>query len=152
KISIVMPVFNCDAWLSQALQSIIAQSLVDFELIVVDDGSTDQTGRIIEDAARSDPRIRLERQEHLGIGTALNRAVAQARAPIIARMDGDDVAAPDRLQMQADFLNAHPEVAAVGSWARVIDHQTEVIGELRPATLPSQLLDILPKQNPFIHA
>ena len=152
KISVVMPVFNCDAWLTQALESVRAQSLPDFELIVVDDGSTDRTGRIVEDAARSDPRIRLEHQEHLGIGAALNHAIAVARAPIVARMDGDDVAAPDRLQTQMDFLSAHPDVAAVGSWARVISHHDEVIGDLRPATLPSHLLDILPKQNPFVHS
>ncbi|MEN3346426.1 MAG: hypothetical protein V7632_61, partial [Bradyrhizobium sp.] len=127
-----MPVFNCAAWLPHALDSISAQSFPDFELIVVDDGSTDQSCRVVEDAAHSDSRIRLVRQARLGISTALNRAVALARSPIIARMDGDDVAAPDRLQTQMDFLGAHPDVAAVGSWARVIGHRSEVIGELRP--------------------
>jgi glycosyltransferase involved in cell wall biosynthesis len=147
-----MPVFNCDGWLPHALDSISAQSFPDFELIVVDDGSTDQSRRVVEDAAHSDSRIRLVRQARLGISPALNRAIALARSPIIARMDGDDVAAPDRLRTQMDFLGAHPDVAAVGSWARVIGHQSEVIGELRPETLPSRLREILPKQNPFVHS
>ncbi|AMN39122.1 glycosyltransferase family 2 protein [Rhodoplanes sp. Z2-YC6860] len=152
KISVVMPVFNCESWLPQALESIGTQSFPGFELIVVDDGSTDRSCRIVEDAARSDSRIRLERQARLGISAALNRAVALARSPIIARMDGDDVAAPNRLQMQMDFLGSHPDVAAAGSWARVIGHRNEVIGELKPDTLPSRLREILPKQNPFVHS
>lgn len=147
-----MPVFNCESWLPQALESIGLQSFPDFELIVVDDGSTDQSCRIVEDAARSDARIRLVRQARLGISTALNRAVALARGPIIARMDGDDVAAPERLQVQMDFLGSHPDIAAAGSWARMIDRRNEVTGDLQPETQPLRLREILPKQNPFVHS
>jgi glycosyltransferase involved in cell wall biosynthesis len=147
-----MPVFNCESWLPQALESIGIQSFPDFELIVVDDGSTDRSCRVVEDAARSDSRIRLVHQARLGISAALNRAVALARGLVIARMDGDDVAAPDRLQMQMDFLGSHPDIAAAGSWARVIGHRNEVIGDLQPETLPSRLREILPKQNPFVHS
>jgi hypothetical protein len=147
-----MPVFNGGAWLAQAVESVRVQSFADFELIVVDDGSTDRTGQIVEDAARSDGRIRLVRQEHLGISIALNRGVELARAPVIARMDADDVAAPDRLRVQIAFLEAHSSVAAVGSWAHVIDDGGRRIGDRRPATEPSQLRDMLPRQNPFIHA
>ena len=147
-----MPVFNSGAWLEQAIESIRGQSFADFELIVVDDGSTDRTAQIVEDAARLDARIRLVRQEHLGISAALNRGVELARAPVIARMDADDVAAPDRLRIQIAFLDAHSSVAAVGSWAHVIDDGGRRIGDRRPATAPSQLRDMLPRQNPFIHA
>jgi hypothetical protein len=152
KVSVVMPVFNSGAWLRQAVESIRAQSVAEFELIVVDDGSTDQTGQIVEDTARADVRIRPVHQEHRGIGAALNCGIALVRAPIVARMDADDVATPDRLRKQMAFLDAHPRVAAVGSWAHVIDDQGRSIGNRRPATEPSQLRDILPKQNPFIHA
>ncbi len=92
------------------------------------------------------------RQEHLGISAALNRGVELARAPVIARMDADDVAAPDRLRIQIAFLDAYSSVAAVGSWAHVIDDGGRKIGDRRPATEPSQLRDMLPRQNPFIHA
>jgi len=146
-----MPVFNSGAWLRQAVESVRTQSFAPFELIIVNDGSTDQTGQIVEDAARSDARIRAVHQEHRGIGAALNCGIALARAPIIARMDADDVAAPDRLRIQMAFLDAHSGVAAVGSWAHVIDDQGRSIGDRRPATEPSQLRDILPKQNPFVH-
>jgi glycosyltransferase involved in cell wall biosynthesis len=147
-----MPVFNSGAWLEQAIESIRGQSFTDFELIVIDDGSTDQTGQIVEEAARVDVRIRSVPQEHLGIGAALNRGAALARAPVIARMDADDVAAPDRLRIQLAFLDAHSGVAAVGSWAHVIDDAGRRIGDRRPATGPSQLRDILLRQNPFTHA
>jgi len=110
-----MPVFNSGAWLKQAIESIRSQSFADFELIVIDDGSTDQTGRIVENAARADVRIRSVGQEHLGISAALNRGVALARTPVIARMDADDVAAPDLLRIQMGFLEAHSDVVAVGS-------------------------------------
>jgi GT2 family glycosyltransferase len=152
KVSVVMPVFNSGAWLTQAVESIRTQSFSDFELIVVDDGSTDRSGQIVEDTARTDARIRPVHQEHRGIGAALNCGIALARAPVIARMDADDVAAPERLRIQMAFLDAHSRVAAVGSWAHVIDDQGRRIGERRPATEPSQLRDILPKQNPFVHA
>lgn len=152
KISVVMPVFNSGAWLNQAIESISNQSFADFELIVIDDGSTDPTGQIVKDAAQADVRIRSVRQEHLGISAALNRGAALARAPFIARMDADDVAAVDRFQKQMAFLNMHSNVVAVGSWAHVIDERGQKIGDRKPATEPSQLQDILPRQNPFIHS
>jgi len=101
KISIVMPVFNGAQWLEEAIGSLRCQSLQDFELIVIDDGSTDQTGRIIERAAGFDARIRFLRQLHSGVSEASNRGIALARAPLIARMDADDIAAPARLNIAA---------------------------------------------------
>ena len=147
-----MPVFNSDRWLAKAIASIEAQSFPDFELIVIDDGSTDQTAQIIADAARGDARIRTARQDHRGIAAALNSGIALARSQIIARMDGDDIAAVDRLRTQLAFLAAHPAIAGVGSWAYVIDEQDHRIGELKPETEPVLLHDLLPKQNPFVHS
>jgi glycosyltransferase involved in cell wall biosynthesis len=147
-----MPVFNSDRWLAKALASIQAQSFPDFELIVIDDGSTDQTAQIIAEAARGDARIRTARQDHRGIAAALNSGIALARSQIIARMDGDDIAAVDRLRTQLAFLAAHPAVAGVGSWAYVIDEQNHRIGELKPETESALLHDLLPKQNPFVHS
>jgi glycosyltransferase involved in cell wall biosynthesis len=152
QVSIVMPVFNSDRWLMKAIASIKAQSFPDFELIVIDDGSTDQTAQIVADAVRSDGRIRTARQDHRGIAAALNNGIALARSQIVARMDGDDIAAADRLQAQLAFLVAHPAVAGVGSWAYVIDEQDHRIGELKPATEPTLLHGLLLKQNPFVHS
>ena len=147
-----MPVFNSDRWLAKAIASITAQSLPDFELIVIDDGSTDQTAQIVAEAARGDARIRTARQDHRGIAAALNSGIALARSQIIARMDGDDIAAIDRLRTQLAFLVAHPAVAGAGSWATVIDEEDRRTGELKPETEPALLHDLLPKQNPFVHS
>src|SRR5215216_609767 len=114
-----MPAYNSDRWLTQAIESIQAQSLSNFELIVVDDGSADKTSQIASAAARRDPRIRTAGQNHQGIASALNHGISLAHSPIVARMDADDIAAPDRLQTQLAFLNAHPHIAAVGSWAHI---------------------------------
>src|SRR5437868_6554697 len=121
RVSVVMPVFNSGDWLAEAINSVRTQSLAEFELIIIDDGSTDQTESVIASAARDDARIRTVRQERRGVAAALNNGIALARSPVIARMDGDDIAEPDRLRQQLAFLKAHPRVAAVGSWAYVID-------------------------------
>ena len=121
-------------------------------MIIIDDGSTDQTELIIANAARDDARIRTARQDHLGVAAALNCGNALAQSPVIARMDGDDIADPDRLRKQLAFLEAHPGVAAVGSWAHVIDERGRRTGELRPETEPSALRSLLPKTNPFVHS
>ena len=151
-VSIVMPAFNSDRWLTQAIESIQAQSLSNFELIIVDDGSTDKTSQVAAAAAREDLRIRTARQDHLGIASALNHGISLAHAPFVARMDADDIAAPDRLQTQLAFLGARPRVAAVGSWACVVDELGHKIGELTPAADSNALQNLLPKQNPFVHS
>ena len=152
RVSVVMPVFNNGEWLAEAISSVRAQSLREFELIIIDDGSTDQTEIIIANAARDDARIRTIRQDHLGVAAALNRGNALAQSPVIARMDGDDIANSDRLRKQLAFLEAHPSVAAVGSWAHVVDERGRRTGELRPETEPSVLGSLLPKTNPFVHS
>ena len=152
KVSVVMPVFNSSEWIAEAISSVRAQSLPEFELIIVDDGSTDQTDLLIANATRDDARIRTVRQDRLGVAAALNCGNALARSPIIARMDGDDIADPDRLRKQLSFLEAHPGVAAVGSWAHVIDERGRRTGERRPETEPSALQSLLAKTNPFIHS
>ncbi len=152
RVSVVMPVFNSGEWLAEAINSVRTQSLAEFELIIIDDGSTDQTESVIASAARDDARIRTVRQERRGVAAALNNGIALARSPVIARMDGDDIAKPDRLRQQLAFLEAHPHVAAVGSWAYVIDERGRRTGELRPETEPSALQRLLPKTNPFVHS
>jgi glycosyltransferase involved in cell wall biosynthesis len=152
KVSVLLPVFNGGEWLEPAIVSILGQSFPDLELIVIDDGSTDETGRIVENAKRNDGRIRSERLGHMGIATALNRGLAMARSEIIARMDADDLARPDRLQRQFAFLERNPNVAAVGSWARIVDRRGEATGALRPETESLALRRILEKQNPFVHS
>jgi glycosyltransferase involved in cell wall biosynthesis len=106
-ISIVMPVWNASPYLGEALDSILNQTFRDFELIAVDDGSTDDSITIIE--SYDDPRIRLVRQGRKGFVTAVNRGVAEASAEWIARHDADDISHPNRLQMQWRLIQRKPE-------------------------------------------
>ena len=148
----LLPVFNGGEWLELALKSMLGQTLSEFELIIIDDGSTDQTGRVIENARRNDSRIRSDYLPRSGIAVALNHGLAMVRSEILARMDADDVARPQRLQKQLTFLEQNPKVAALGSWACIIDSLGHKIGELRPEAAPAALQRILEKQNPFIHS
>ena len=127
QVSVVMPVRDGARFLREALDSTLAQPLEDFELIVVDDGSTDATPEILADAARRDARVRVQRQEPGGLTVALNTGCASAQAPLIARMDADDVMLPDRLERQVAYLEAHPEVALLGGGIVLVDESgTEI--------------------------
>jgi glycosyltransferase involved in cell wall biosynthesis len=112
-VSIVMPVYNEQASVARAIKSVLAQTFADFELIVVDDGSTDESMREVE--SFKDERIRILKLDHQGFIQALTQGFQQARAPWIARMDSDDIAHPDRLRLQMQFLEEHPECVFVGT-------------------------------------
>lgn len=123
KVSIVMPVYNAEHFLREAIESILKQTFVDFECIIVDDASTDSSVSIVE--SYDDPRIYLMRnKENHGSAYSMNRGMEAARGIYIARMDADDVSLPTRLQEQVGFLDAHPRVGVVGSNVEVIgdDH------------------------------
>lgn len=111
-ISCVLPVYNGDAFLADAINSILRQTHENFELIIINDGSTDKTGAII--ASFRDPRIRVECQRNAGIVSALNRGLSLARGDFIARMDADDISLPDRFEKQVRFLIENPDVVLVG--------------------------------------
>jgi glycosyltransferase involved in cell wall biosynthesis len=121
KVSVVMPVRDGARFLGEAVESILGQTLADLELIVVDDGSTDGTPGLLADAARGDGRVRVLTQAAGGLTVALNAGCALVQAPVIARMDADDVALPDRLERQVAFLEANPDVALVGGGIVLVD-------------------------------
>jgi hypothetical protein len=123
RISVLMPVFNGGRFLGPAVRSILEQTFSDFELIAIDDGSTDQSALLLADFARSDRRIRLITQANAGIVASLNRALELAGGEYIARMDADDVALPSRFARQAAFLDTRPDVAVLGSAVTLIDEE-----------------------------
>lgn len=134
-VSVVMTVWNANReFLQQAIRSVLEQSFRDFELIVVEDPSPQPVDDLI--AAFRDDRIRLiHRKERAPIGVALNEGIAAARAPLIARMDADDLALPHRLARQVAFLREHPDIAVYGSRITIIDETNRVIGHrLLPVT------------------
>ncbi len=113
RVSVVLPAWNAAATLSVALESLAAQTLADFEVLVVDDGSVDATPEVVRAHSRRDPRFRLLSPGRVGLARALNLGLAQARAAYVARMDADDRCLPARLARQAAFLDAHPDVGLV---------------------------------------
>ncbi len=113
-VSVLMPVYNCERYLEAAATSISTQTHTDFEVVAVDDGSTDATPLLAEQWAARDGRVRLFRIPHGGLVSALNVGISHCRAPLVARMDGDDVALPRRLERQVAVLRERPEIGVVG--------------------------------------
>lgn len=119
-ISVLMPTYNGERFLRPAIESILNQTFPNLELIIIDDGSTDNTPHILSEF--KDTRLTvLTNQQNFGIAVATNRGLAAARGEYIALQDHDDISLPHRLQTQLDFLNTHPEIALVGSAAELID-------------------------------
>jgi glycosyltransferase involved in cell wall biosynthesis len=113
-ISVCMPVYNAQRYLEEAVESILGQTFRDFEFLIIDDGSTDRSLAILKRYAAQDTRIRLSSKANAGHTVRLNEMLHQARGDLIARMDADDVALPERFARQVDFLRSHPEVDLVG--------------------------------------
>jgi hypothetical protein len=135
-VSVLMPVHNAERYIAAAIDSILQQTFTDFELIIVDDGSTDSTPEVI--ARCRDPRIKSLRQRNTGISGALNAGLraASSSAELLARMDADDIAFSERLERQVAFMRELPEHVVLGTW----------VWMLCPAGLP-----IYEKQNPADH-
>lgn len=126
-VSVLMPVYNGERFVGEAIESILCQSLESFELIVIDDGSTDRTSEILDLYSRRDARVRVVRQPNSGIVAALNTGLEVVRGRFVARMDADDVAMPDRLQIQAGFLEKNADYVAVGSSYALIGSITGLV-------------------------
>lgn len=127
-ISVVLPVYNGARFLAQAMDSLLGQTFREFEVVAVDDGSTDDTPAILDRYAKFDPRVRVVRGDHAGISAALNRGIAAARFDWIARMDADDVAHPERFERQLAAAARHPEVVVWGCFAHHVDAAGRVLG------------------------
>ena len=130
KISILMPTYNVETFVEEAVRSILSQTYQNFELIVVDDCSTDNTFTILQDLAEEDDRIILEHNEkNSKICVTLNKAWSLAKGDFIARMDGDDISMPERFSVLLSFLNDHPDIDLVGSQVISIREDGEVISK-----------------------
>jgi glycosyltransferase involved in cell wall biosynthesis len=148
-VSVLLPVRDGARFLAEAVDSVLGQTLTDFELIVVDDGSTDGSAAILERVA--DPRVSVLREPPRGLVAALTTALAHARADYMARMDADDVSEPRRLERQLELLEMRPDVAMVATWVTVVDEEGR---ELRREVLPAEHEDLVRRlllRNPFQH-
>ncbi len=150
RVSVLLAVHDGAPWVKDAVASVLAQTLADLELVVVDDGSADATPALL--AGIADRRLRVERRPRAGLTRALNLALGLARAPIVARLDADDVALPERLARQVAFLDAHPEIGVLGSAAREVNGEGREVRVVRPPEDDAALRRALIRRNPMVHS
>lgn len=151
-VSVLMPAWNAERYLAEAVQSVLDQSLRQLELVVVDDASTDASWDILQDFARRDPRVRVFRNErNLQIAKTRNRAFREANptSRYFAIMDSDDVCMPERLAEQVRFLETHAAHALVGTQISIIDEQSRRIGRRDYPQTHEQITRVLTRYNPF---
>ena len=132
-VSVVMPVYNGERFIAEAVKSVLASELAELELLVLDDGSSDGSIAAARAASSGDARVRIIELAHGGVAKARNAGLREARADLIANLDADDAMFPQRLSLQVEFLRAHPECVAVGSRALVVDAEgrpTRIVGNL----------------------
>ena len=138
RISILMGVYNGEAGLHRAIDSLKAQTYQDWECIICDDGSTDGTWSALEKIALGDERFKLLRNDrNLGLAAALNRCLEIASGEYLARQDADDVSVPARLKVQVEFLDGHPAVTVVGTYAALVDEKGAWWGDIRHPLTPT---------------
>ncbi len=150
-ITVLMPAYNAAAFIAQAVDSVLAQSFSNFELLVVDDGSMDDTVSIVQ--SYSDERVRLLQLPHRGIAAALNKGLEAARGRYIARFDADDICYPERLQVQYQYLSAHPDHIICGCAADYVTEEGDFVFTYQPPGFSyEELLASYKTKCPFIHS
>ena len=150
-VSILMTIYNAEHYLKEAIDSILAQTFSNWELIAVENGSTDQSPLML--SHYDDPRVQVfVLRENIGRTPALQYAFEQARGEYIAILDADDVSHPVRLERQVEYLNRYPEVGLVGAWSEFIDEYSHPFEQFKPPTDRKKLYDSLGWTNPIIHS
>ncbi len=144
RVSVLLPVYNGEQFLDEAMRSVLDQSFADFEVIVVDDGSQDASPAILAGHAAADPRVRVYRKANGGIVAALNFGLGHCRGEYVARMDADDVCLPHRFADQVAHLDANPDCVLVGGLAETIDAHGQSIAVVSGGPHKRTRLDIFP--------
>gem|GEM_PF-3807037 len=152
EVSVLMVTRNCPEFIREAVGSIQDQTLRNIEIIIVDESTDGKTRAILRGMAKRDKRIVLREETGLRMSGSLNLALRLSRAPFIARMDGDDVSLPERLERQLRFLKAHPKVGIVGCQADLIDAKGTPLGAYARMPLTDrECKEMMIKRSPFIH-
>jgi len=139
-ISVLMPVWNCGKYLSAAIKSITRQTFKDFELVILDDGSTDHSLEVVRDFASRDSRIRFHNRANTGIVGALNDALAMSRGEFVARMDGDDICDATRLETQIALMRANPELVVSGTGVLYTDPRGRPLYAMKPPVSHEEIM------------
>jgi glycosyltransferase involved in cell wall biosynthesis len=149
-ITVLMPAYNAAPYIGMAIESILAQTFTDFEFLIINDGSKDDTLSIIQ--SYNDPRIKLINQQNKGLIDTLNDSIKLAEGKYIARMDADDICLPHRLQVEYDFLEANPDYVLVGSDADIIDKDGNFLLKLTPVAYEhEEIAARVDEKCPFNH-
>ena len=126
KVTVLMSVYNGEKYLQEAIDSILEQTFKDFEFLIINDGSTDKTGEILE--SYHDLRIKIiNNEKNIGLTKSLNKGLKLARGEYIARQDADDISMPERLEKEVEFLETHQDYAVVGAFAKIINKNSEIL-------------------------
>ncbi|MGO9775467.1 MAG: glycosyltransferase family 2 protein [Terracidiphilus sp.] len=150
QISVIMPVYNEERFLVEAIVSILAQTWRDFELIILDDGSQDRTREIAQSYALRDARVRVVSHPNMGVAATLNRGFALAANEWVAVMHADDVMMPNRLERQLAFLDAHPELDVASSWIKHINSEGRIIARGESPLITHQAVQALYQCNELV--
>lgn len=154
RITVFIPVYQAERYLAESIDSILCQSYADFELLIIDDGSRDNSYEIAKDYATKDQRIRVLRNEgNQGVSFTRNRGIQEARGEFIALLDADDLAVPERLAKQLAFLDQNPDVVACGTQASLIDTNGKETGEMIAVPTHKEEVKVrLAFQNQFVNS
>jgi glycosyltransferase involved in cell wall biosynthesis len=150
QLSVIMPAYNEERFIAEAIESVLAQTWTNLELIVLDDGSQDRTREIAQSYALLDARVRVESHPNMGVAATLNRGFALAANEWVALMQGDDVLMPNRLERNVAFLEEHPELSVAGGWCLHIDSQGKIIGKGESPLVTHEAVQKLYQANELI--
>jgi len=132
QVSVIMPVYNAAPFLAQTLSSILSQTYEDFELIAIDDGSSDESSEILAEFAQRDTRIVFSRRENRGAGATAHECMEKSRNELVLRHDADDIMLPNRLERQIWFMQENPDISAATSYAWLVDRNGALLAEAKP--------------------
>jgi glycosyltransferase involved in cell wall biosynthesis len=152
-VSVIMAAYNAEGYISESIESIKSQTYPNWELIIINDCSTDKTVSIVQSFAKEDSRIKIiDNSVNLGLTKSLNVGIKQAEGEFIARLDADDLSEPTRFEKQVNYLNQHLEVALVGCAAFLINHKSKKIGVFHVATNRKNIDRLMLHVDPIIHS
>lgn len=151
-VSVIMPAYNAEKYIAEAIESVMNQTYNHYELIIINDNSSDQTQQVIDKYAKSNPKIiSLSNSENLKLSHTLNRGIKIAQGKYVARVDADDRSFPDRIEKQVVFMERNPEIGISGGTMEIIDEKGELIGERRYNLTDKNIRRKIFRYSPFCH-
>ena len=152
KISVIMSAYNADKYLGECVESVLSQTFIDFEFIIVNDYSTDKTSEILNFYSDKDSRVKIiNNVKNIGLTKSLNKAFKESRGEYVARMDADDICILERFQKQVDFLESNKDYVLVGSWMIIINEEGEEIDHWDSEVDNEKIKIKLIRYNPLFH-